>query len=324
MRQSSSGVYQIRNTTTGQAYIGSAVNMGIRWSKHKYELRRNLHDNQFLQRAWRKYGEANFIFEPLEITSKNFLIEKEQYYLDKIQPFADLGAGYNICKIAASVFGRKHSEETKQKMSKMRQGKKHTIESKQKMSEVHKSRLRNLSLEVYKNMSDAQKGKVHRGETKRKMSLTHKELKRVLTPEQRRQLDFARARRTTHTQPRSSERKKQISESIKRTYAKKNLFIDQNGKLFNKVENIAKELGCSIGSIYDVLNDNILTCKGSVIVRYNKCLSYEENLFIVRNKYNENIKNSRLKYSLKVEKIITEDDLRNTNGIQQVAETPVI
>jgi hypothetical protein len=49
---------------------------------------------------------------------KEVLIEREQHYLDELDPF------FNICKVAGSVLGVKHSKETRRKMSKAQKGKK--------------------------------------------------------------------------------------------------------------------------------------------------------------------------------------------------------
>lgn len=57
-------IYRIINKVTGTVYVGQAENVRIRWATHKRCLRRNMNTrNQYIQRAWNKYGEDNFIFE---------------------------------------------------------------------------------------------------------------------------------------------------------------------------------------------------------------------------------------------------------------------
>ena len=73
------------------------------------------------------------------------------------------------------MFGKKHTEETKQKMSEAHKGKKHTEETKQKMSDSHKGENSPMygkkhSEEVKQKMSEAHKGKKLSEETKQKMS----------------------------------------------------------------------------------------------------------------------------------------------------------
>lgn len=45
------GVYKITNLINSKFYIGSSVNIGQRWFKHKALLRHNKHENPKLQNA---------------------------------------------------------------------------------------------------------------------------------------------------------------------------------------------------------------------------------------------------------------------------------
>jgi group I intron endonuclease len=113
------GVYRIINKVNGKIYIGSAAGIGgfnKRWGEHITTLNKNKHGNQHLQKGWNKYGEESFIFEIIEIVDdKNKVIEKEQYYLDLLTPYDELG--YNICRIAGNTSGVKCSDETRTKIS---------------------------------------------------------------------------------------------------------------------------------------------------------------------------------------------------------------
>lgn len=112
-----SGIYKIINKSNGKFYIGSSNNIQLRWNIHKSELRRNTHHNNYLQHAWNKYGEDNFIFEIIEIIPKGKLIESEQKYLDKI----DRNQHYNLSSIAGKV---EINDETRKKMSESHKGEK--------------------------------------------------------------------------------------------------------------------------------------------------------------------------------------------------------
>jgi group I intron endonuclease len=112
-----SGIYKITSLHNKKVYIGSAKNLRYRNVIHYNDLVSNRHHSIKLQRAWNKYGESNFIFEILEFCEKEKLIEREQFYLDTLQPF------YNTLKIAGSNLGFKHSKETKERLSKIRQKK---------------------------------------------------------------------------------------------------------------------------------------------------------------------------------------------------------
>lgn len=129
-----SGIYKISNIKNGDFYIGSSININNRRNKHLFELKKDIHNNSHLQRAWKKYGENNFQFETIELCDNHQLIEKEQYYIDNLNP------KYNICKMAYSTIGRKASEETKLKMSKSHRNFKHSEESKKKLSIAHKGK----------------------------------------------------------------------------------------------------------------------------------------------------------------------------------------
>jgi group I intron endonuclease len=74
-------------------------------------LNKNLHHNHKLQNAWDKYKNNNFDFIILEKCEINFLIKREQYYIDLLKP------NYNHRKIAESNLGLKSSSETKNKIS---------------------------------------------------------------------------------------------------------------------------------------------------------------------------------------------------------------
>lgn len=122
-----SGIYEIRCTVTSKVYIGSAVKLCVRWTRHQYHLNRGSHHSEKLQRAWDKHGKDSFVFSVLEIVedARNILV-CEQKYLDTLVGVES----YNICLVAGSVLGRVHKESTKQKISVGNKGKKRTQEMK--------------------------------------------------------------------------------------------------------------------------------------------------------------------------------------------------
>jgi group I intron endonuclease len=86
-----SGIYKIINIKTGDFYIGSSKNIVKRWKIHKSKLKNKNHINNILQSAWNKYGENNLILEILETCDKDKLYEKEQFYLDNLNPKYNIG-----------------------------------------------------------------------------------------------------------------------------------------------------------------------------------------------------------------------------------------
>ena len=171
------GVYKIHNTTSDKFYIGSAVNISKRQSVHTNLLNRGNHPNKYLQNAWSKYGADIFSFSVIEETTIDLLIEREQYYLDLLEPFGD--TGYNICKVAYSCLGIKRSDETKQRMSESKLGEKNpmfgkpvSIETRKKLSDAksankHWSYGKSRSEETLVKIRKATSGKVITNETKK-------------------------------------------------------------------------------------------------------------------------------------------------------------
>jgi len=120
------GIYQIANNSNGNRYIGSSIEIQRRWTHHKSRLRADKHKNPHLQSAWNKYGEEAFSFTVLVETDvqPSALCVIEDMYLYNLEP------EYNIAKVAGvrTMLGRKHTGETKAKMSRSATGKKKTPE----------------------------------------------------------------------------------------------------------------------------------------------------------------------------------------------------
>jgi group I intron endonuclease len=68
-------IYKIRNVVNGKFYVGSAVDTRTRFRQHRRLLRRGKHHCRHLQAAWNKYGEDAFKFEVVEHVSSHELLE---------------------------------------------------------------------------------------------------------------------------------------------------------------------------------------------------------------------------------------------------------
>lgn len=102
-----SGIYQILCVPTGKIYIGSPIDLCVRWREHSKKLRGNRHPNIYLQRAWNKHGEASFRFAVVELVMfPEYLVEREQVWIDATR-CTDQNVGFNICPRAGSALGRK-------------------------------------------------------------------------------------------------------------------------------------------------------------------------------------------------------------------------
>lgn len=60
------GIYKIINVVNNKFYVGSAVDLKRRKTRHFSELRNGKHNNRHLQAAWQKYGEHAFVFVVVE------------------------------------------------------------------------------------------------------------------------------------------------------------------------------------------------------------------------------------------------------------------
>lgn len=121
------GVYFIRNKVNGKVYVGSTNQWVRRRTRHRYELRHDIHPNSHLQRAWNKYGEASFEFTMVEPCEANVLEARENHWLKVGQSSCGV---YNLTEdvdghrgTANPFYGRRHSSISKQKMSLAKAGK---------------------------------------------------------------------------------------------------------------------------------------------------------------------------------------------------------
>jgi group I intron endonuclease len=68
-------IYHIRNVVNGKFYVGSAQDTAVRFRQHRRLLRANKHHCKHLQNAWNKHGEDCFKFEVVEHVSESSSLE---------------------------------------------------------------------------------------------------------------------------------------------------------------------------------------------------------------------------------------------------------
>ena len=151
-------IYKI-TTPSGKIYIGQTQKLFMRF----YDYRR-MKTNSYLKKALLKYGLENITVEILE---KDIPLEKlderEQFYLDTLQPFDD--NGYNICREASTTRGRKRPkselintiEASKKRVGELNHmfGKTHSEEARKKISQPHLGKV--ISEECKLKMSETRK-----------------------------------------------------------------------------------------------------------------------------------------------------------------------
>lgn len=102
-RNTRAGVYQISSNIDHRIYIGSSVSLNKRLYDHENDLKNGRHSNKHLQSFFNKYKNPKYClvikFSILEFCDKDSTFEREQFYLDKLQPFGD--RGFNSRRIAS-------------------------------------------------------------------------------------------------------------------------------------------------------------------------------------------------------------------------------
>lgn len=81
-----SGVYLIKNNENGKRYVGSSSDITRRFYLYYSLYHITIRKNSLICRALLKYGYSKFSVEIIEYCDPKFLIEKEQYYIDNLNP----------------------------------------------------------------------------------------------------------------------------------------------------------------------------------------------------------------------------------------------
>jgi len=133
------GIYQIKNLVNQKVYIGQSVNIDRRFQVHTRKLNKQRHENRYLQRAWLKYGEANFEFSIVELCDKSDLNARETHWI------AETKAEYNIVREGTNppnLKGRKWSATHCANISKALTGIVRTAEHNKKLGLANKGKTR--------------------------------------------------------------------------------------------------------------------------------------------------------------------------------------
>lgn len=108
-----SGIYLILSTINSKKYIGSSKNLKERLYDHYNNLSKIKHENQRLQNHYTKYGQSSLIYSILEYCEEERLEEREQYYIDTLNPW------FNISRFSKRRKGDyKHKKKALEKIQK--------------------------------------------------------------------------------------------------------------------------------------------------------------------------------------------------------------
>ena len=117
------GIYEYTNKINRKKYVGKSKNLEQRHNNHRTYPYQNSHKNDCLlfYRAIRKYGFHNFEYKILikyeRILPSNKLFSKLERFFVKRMKSHKSQHGYNITWGGEGIYGFKHSEATKRKMS---------------------------------------------------------------------------------------------------------------------------------------------------------------------------------------------------------------
>jgi len=158
-------VYKITNTVNGKIYIGKhqTVNLNDGYMGSGKRLKDSISHygiKNFKKEILFEYdNESDMNKKEAELVTEEFCFREDTYNLC---PGGNGGFGYINGNDIAKFKGKKHTEETKTKISKSRKGFKHSEESKQKISKASLKTNESRSKKVSKALKNKSKTEEHR------------------------------------------------------------------------------------------------------------------------------------------------------------------
>ena len=164
-----SNIYVFTNKINGKQYVGQSENPNERYKQHKKDSKNKKHTNIIFYNAISKYGIDNFDFKIIET---NIPIDKindsEKYWIKTLNSMKP--NGYNMTDGGEGTHGYKHTEESKCKMSELKKekykgennplyGKHHSEETKEKISNGNKGKVRTKEMKEKISINNAKNKK---------------------------------------------------------------------------------------------------------------------------------------------------------------------
>lgn len=174
-----SGIYKI-TSPNNRIYVGLSTSIYDRWNHYNYLC--NSKSQKLLNRSFSKYGVNNHQFEIIEECNTELLEEREIYWIDKLKTYhCENKKGLNLTK--GGNFPPKQnkpkSEEHKLKIGLGRKGKKHSEETKEKLRQ--KRALQVFTPEQNKKRADSRRGQPSKLKGRKRPNISEK-LKGRITP----------------------------------------------------------------------------------------------------------------------------------------------
>jgi len=167
-------IYQVTSNvhTKNKIYIGKTIRTLKQRQWEHYNSAFNKNSQTYFHRALRKYNKNNFKWKTIhQCKNEKELNETEIYYIDELNSFKN---GYNMTPGGdggAGMLGKKHSLETRKKISEGNKGKKYSKKVCKKMSKAHSGKNHYMY------------GKEHSKETRKKISDTNSDMWLITTPD---------------------------------------------------------------------------------------------------------------------------------------------
>lgn len=178
------GIYKITNPN-GKIYIGLSTNIEKRWETYQYAC--NIKHQKLLYNSILKYGVNSHKFDILEIVEDEKLLPiREIFWINELNSYRNglnMTVGGDIPpvqrgpqseehrrKISIANIGKKHTEETKQKIREKRKLQTFTTEQIRKRADKLVGVPSKLKNRKRPNISKALSGKTHTEEHKQKIS----------------------------------------------------------------------------------------------------------------------------------------------------------
>lgn len=159
------GIYKIINTANDSFYIGSAVDLKRRKTRHFSELRTNKHNNRHLQAAWNKSGEHCFTFVVVEYVAEvaDLYVAEDKWLCGHVGKaycynigMAAISPMLGLCGSLSPTWGYRHTDEAKARIGAASKARVHSEEERRKRSESKKGH--SVSTETRAKISETLSG----------------------------------------------------------------------------------------------------------------------------------------------------------------------